>query len=245
VDVGVLQGEASRLNEAFALSIRERRPFVHLKLAATLDGKIATRTGDSRWISSDESRRRVHELRDICGAVIIGVATAATDNPRLTVRLPDCPERHILRLVLDPTLRIPDGLRLLAPEKASHTVLVCAEGVSPERVARQQSTGAEVLQVPRVSGGLDLPILLQHVYRRGVMEVLVEGGSETARAFLDAGLVDRFHLFFSPRILGGRDAVPMLGGASPARVDQALLVEGLKMEPVGPDLYVTGTPQKG
>lgn len=241
VDVGVLEAEAARMNEAFFLSIRDKRPYVHLKLAATLDGKIATRTGDSRWISSEQSRRRVHELRDRCGAVVVGVSTAAQDNPRLTVRLPGRPERCILRFVLDPVLRIPSELHLLSREEAAHTVLVCSDRASPERIAALQGKGAAVLCVSEVSGRLDLGPVLEDVYRRGRMELLVEGGSETARAFLDAGFVDRIHIFLSPRILGGRDAVPLVGGVSPERIEEALRLAEVEVDQVGPDVYVTGT----
>jgi diaminohydroxyphosphoribosylaminopyrimidine deaminase/5-amino-6-(5-phosphoribosylamino)uracil reductase len=242
VDVGVLAGEALRLNEAFALSVVARRSFVHLKLAATLDGRIATREGDSRWITSPGSRERVHELRDRCGAVLVGVGTVLADDPRLTVRLPGREERPITRVVLDPALRAPAGCRMLAPEAAAHTVLACSERAEAERGDRYRGLGCEVLPLPGRRGQLDLARLLVELYRRGRMELLVEGGGETARRFLDAGLVDRVHLFYAPKLLGGSDAVGMLGGASPERISDALELGDLEVERVGPDLYVTGRP---
>jgi diaminohydroxyphosphoribosylaminopyrimidine deaminase/5-amino-6-(5-phosphoribosylamino)uracil reductase len=244
VAVGVREAEARRLNEGFCLSIRARRAFVHLKLAATLDGKIATRTGHSRWITSPESRERGHRLRDACGAVLVGVGTAVADDPRLTVRLPGKPERRILRVVLDPRLRCPPHLALLAPGEAAHTVLACAEGADPTRARELEARGARVLPLPRRGGPVDLEALLAALYEGGTMEVLVEGGSETARSFLDAGLVDRAHLFLAPRLLGGRDAVPMVGGASPERMDDAWGLKDLEVERVGPDLYLTGVPRR-
>lgn len=241
VVVGVGEAEARRLNEGFLLSVRARRAFVHLKLAATLDGKIATRTGHSRWVTSAESRLRAHRLRDVCGAVLVGVGTAVADDPLLTVRLPGEPDRRILRVILDPGLRCPDSLAVLRPGEASSTVLACGEGADPVRARRFGSLGARVLPLPRRGESLDLGALLAELYAGGTMEVLVEGGGETARSFLDAGLVDRVHLFLSPRLLGGRDAVPMVGGRSPERMDQALVLESMEVERVGPDLYVTGT----
>lgn len=244
VAVGVGQAEARRLNEGFCLSIRERRAFVHLKLAATLDGKIATRTGHSRWVTSPESRERGHRLRDACGAVLVGVGTAAADDPRLTVRLPGEPERRIRRVVLDPRLRCPENLAILAPGEARHTVLACAREIDGARTRLFEARGARVLALPRRGACLDLEALLAALYAQGTMEVLVEGGSDTARSFLDAGLVDRVHLFLAPRLLGGRDAVPMVGGASPERMDEAWGLEELEVERVGPDLYLTGIPRR-
>ena len=176
VEVGVGAGEARRLNEAFALSVVARRSFVHLKLAATLDGRIATAGGDSRWITSPESRQRVHRLRQLCGAVVVGVGTAVADDPRLTVRLPGAEEQWITRVVLDPVLRTPAGNHLLDPESAAHTLLACSEGAEAVRGGRYRGLGCELLPLPEEGGELDLGALLAELYRRGRMEVLVEGG---------------------------------------------------------------------
>jgi len=240
VRVGVAEAEARRLNEAFCLSVVQRRAFVHLKLAATLDGKTATASGDSRWITSAQSRERVHRLRDRCGVVLVGVGTAEADNPRLSVRLPGRPERRCLRVVLDPRARIPMGLSMLEPAEAPFTLVVCGPRAEPSRQRALEARGARVLEVWEEAGGLDLGGLLTRLYDMGHMEVLVEGGAETARRFLDAGLVDRLHLFYAPKLLGGRDAVPMVGGPSPDHIAQAREVAELEIERIGPDLYVTG-----
>jgi len=244
VVLGVGEPEARRMNEAFCLSIRERRAFVHLKLAATLDGRIATRTGHSRWVTSEASRLRAHRLRDACGAVVVGAGTAAADDPRLTVRLPGRPERKILRVVLDPTLRSPTSLAMFAPEEVSHTAIACFAEADPERAREFEARGVRLLRLAVAEGRLELRELLAQLYAEGVMEVLVEGGGETARAFLEAGVADRVHLFLAPKLLGGRDAVPMLGGVSPATMDEALPLADFEVERVGPDLYVTGLPAR-
>jgi len=240
--VGVREDEAARMNEAFCVSVRERRAFVHLKLAATLDGRIATRTGHSRWITSEASRLRVHRLRDTCGAVVVGVGTAVSDDPRLTVRLPGAPERRILRVVVDPHLRAPASLAMFGPEEVSHTAIACSEEADPRRAAEFEARGARLLRLSEVGGRLALGELLARLYAEGIMEVLVEGGGETARGFLAAGLVGRVHLFLAPKLLGGRDAVPMLGGTSPERIDEAVQLAEMEVEQVGPDLYLTGRP---
>ncbi|MDF1555775.1 MAG: bifunctional diaminohydroxyphosphoribosylaminopyrimidine deaminase/5-amino-6-(5-phosphoribosylamino)uracil reductase RibD, partial [Deferrisomatales bacterium] len=242
VEVGVGEREARRLNEAFALSVTARRSFVHLKLAATLDGRIATAAGDSRWITSAESRQRVHRLRQLCGAVVVGVGTAAADDPRLTVRLPGAEEQWVTRVVLDPALRIPPGGHLLDPDSARHTLLACGERAAAERGDRYRGLGCQVLPLPGPPGRLDLGALLAELHRRGRMEVLVEGGAETAQRFLADGLVDRVHLFYAPKLLGGRGSLGMLGGADPERIADALELAELEVERVGPDLYVTGKP---
>lgn len=246
VSVGVREAEALRLNEGFVLAIREKRSFVHLKLAATLDGRIATRTGDSQWISGEESRLRVHALRDRCGAVLVGVGTAAADNPRLTARLPGRPERRPLRVVLDPALRAPHNLLLFSALEASSTLVAFGPRAAPAEAEALRHQGVGLLPVPEGEGGrLDLGFLLEALYERGILEVLVEGGGETARTFLDQGLVDRLHLFQSPRLLGGADSLPLVGGPGPERISDAWTLRELEVEKVGPDLYFTGLPHRG
>ncbi|MBI5446979.1 MAG: bifunctional diaminohydroxyphosphoribosylaminopyrimidine deaminase/5-amino-6-(5-phosphoribosylamino)uracil reductase RibD [Deltaproteobacteria bacterium] len=239
--VGVREAEAKALNEAFCLSIRTGRAFLHLKLAATLDGKIATRTGDSRWISSEESRLRVHALRARCGAILVGVGTAVADDPRLTVRIPGEPEKRILRVVLDPSLRAPLALGIFSPSEAPFTAVACLATAEPARLLRVRELGVEVFTLPATpSGAMDLPSLLSALYARGIMEVIAEGGGETARALLEQGVVDRFHAFYAPRLLGGRDSVSMVGGVGPEAIDDSFRVRDLQVERVGSDVYVTG-----
>jgi diaminohydroxyphosphoribosylaminopyrimidine deaminase/5-amino-6-(5-phosphoribosylamino)uracil reductase len=244
--VGVEGKGALRLNEGFMLSVVEKRAFVHLKLAATLDGKIATRSGDSKWVSSPESREEVHRLRDRVSAVIVGVQTALDDDPKLTVRLPGEAERHILRVVLDPNLRLADGLWMLEKDNVASTLIVCAEDAEAERIAHFEGLGAKVICVPKSTAGrLDVERLLRELNALGHTEVLVEGGGTTARAFLDAALVDRVHLYYAPKLLGGVDAVSMLGGESPEKMNEAKELDEIEVSRVGPDIYVTAVLGRG
>lgn len=243
-EVGVEAEKAERLNEAFALSVTQRRAFVHLKLAATLDGKIATGGGESRWITSEESREVVHLLRRQTGAVLVGIETALKDNPSLTVRLPGKPEEKTLRVVLDRQLRGTTKLAMLSPGEAESTVVFCGELVAEERYQRFAATGAKVLKVPEAPhGALNLRSVLERLYELGRMEVLVEGGARTARAFLDAGLVDRVHFFYAPKILGGASSISMFGGEGPESLASAVKVSDLEVYTVGPDVYLTGRPE--
>jgi diaminohydroxyphosphoribosylaminopyrimidine deaminase/5-amino-6-(5-phosphoribosylamino)uracil reductase len=240
----VCQKSALKLNEAFILSIREQRSFVHLKLAATLDGKIATATGDSKWITAPLSREVVHRLRSRCGVVMVGVGTANDDDPSLNARLPDVPEETLLRVVLDPSLRIKKDLKLLKDGAHEATIVACSSLAEPSKIKAIENLGARVLPLPFKNGELDLGLLLKEIYALGKMEVLLEGGGETARRFLDAGLVDRCHFFYGPKILGGKDGRAMVGGMSPALMKDSLQINDLEVSLCGPDIYLTGTPQK-
>lgn len=243
-ELSLHEDQARRLNEAFCLSVLEKRAFVHLKLGATLDGKIATGGGESRWITSDGSREMVHLLREQTGAVLVGVETALKDDPRLTARLPGQPEKRTLRVILDRSLRGTTKIGMLAPGEADSTLVVCGEHVREERVSRFLSAGARVERVPELDGGmLDLRKVLELLYALGRMEVLVEGGSRTARAFLDQKVVDRIHFFYAPKILGGASSLSMIGGEGPEHLSEAVQVGDLEVYTVGPDVYVTGKPK--
>lgn len=242
-DVGLHGEEARRQNEGFILSVVEKRSFVHLKLGATLDGKIATGGGESRWITSEESRETVHLLREQTGAVLVGVETALKDNPRLTARVPGKPERMTLRVILDRSLRGTTRISMLGAGEAASTLVICGERAPGDRFERFAATGARVERVPETEGGmLDLRKVLEFLYSMGRMEVLVEGGARTARAFLDQRLVDRIHFFYAPKILGGASSLSMIGGEGPERLSEAVKISDLLVYTVGPDVYVTGRP---
>jgi diaminohydroxyphosphoribosylaminopyrimidine deaminase/5-amino-6-(5-phosphoribosylamino)uracil reductase len=235
---GVLADEARRLNEVFFHWIRERTPFVVLKLALSLDGKIATRTGQSRWITGPESRRLVHRLRARYGAVLVGVGTVLADDPSLTVREAEGPQP--LRIVLDAEGRTPGGAKVLSSE--AKTVVATTDRLSSETEAKLRANGADVWRLPGQNGRVDLSALLRRLGEH-VDSVLVEGGSEVAGSFLSQGLVQKIVFFYAPKILGGREAVPSVGGAGVAAPSQALRVRDLAIERVGDDFLVTGYPK--
>ncbi len=205
VETRVLESDCRDVVRGFAEWIRHGRPWVHLKLAATLDGRIAARTGASKWISSTASRQLVQAMRARADAVLVGVETVLADDPRLTCRLKDA--RQPLKIVLDRSLRTPLSARVLKGRLP--TLIVCAPAASRERKRRLTSAGAVVLEVPGSATEM-WRRLLPELGRRDVLEVMVEGGARVASSALQARVVNGLTFFYNPRILGG-DAVPMIG----------------------------------
>jgi len=233
---GVLAEEGLRLNEVFLHWIRTKTPFVVLKLALSLDGKIATRERKSQWITGEESRRFVHILRRRYAAVLVGIGTVLSDDPELTVRAVAGPQP--LRVVLDSAGRIPFQARVLSP--AAKT-LIATTARMPESVERELTArGVEVWRLPTSSGGVDLSALLAKLGGQGVDSVLVEGGSEVAWSFLSQGFVQKVAFFYAPVILGGRRAVPAVGGEGVGEPTAGFRLQDLTVERVGEDLLVLG-----
>jgi diaminohydroxyphosphoribosylaminopyrimidine deaminase/5-amino-6-(5-phosphoribosylamino)uracil reductase len=235
VVAGPLQVECDALNAPWFRFISSGRPFVTLKLAATLDGRIATATGDSRWVSGPAARAWVHRLRDQVDAVLVGRGTALADDPRLTTRLPGGAGRDPLRVVLDTDLQLPATLRLFRQRSAARTLVLHAA-----RHERDLGPRVDLQRCARGPAGLDLDQALAALRARGVVHLLVEGGGAVAASFLAAGLVDRLALVLAPRVLGG--GVPWGGRAGPARMSEALQLRDLTVERLGDDLLVQGTP---
>jgi len=237
VTEGVLQEEAERQNEIFFTYVRHRRPFVQLKLAVSLDGRIAAKTGDSQWISSEASRTEAHRLRRRFMSALVGVQTVLNDDPLLTVRRVVGPDP--VPVVLDRRGRTPPTARLL---DAHPSPIVATATMPADLEGRLRARGARVWRLADGAGGIDLPHLLADLYEDGIDSVLIEGGGETAAAFLNAGRVDKVSLFIAPILIGGRGAVPAVGGAGVERVADALRLDRVTAEWLGPDLLYTGYP---
>jgi len=222
--IGVLAAEAARLNERFLLAARSGRPFVLLKVAQTLDGRIATASGHSKWITNPAQRRQARWLRRLHDAVLVGIGTALADDPLL---LPSPRTRRpFARVVLDTHLRLPPGGRLVRSIRRSAPVLVLAGGGSAARRRRLEGAGVEVLDIRTSGGQVSLPAGLEALGSRGMASVMVEGGSEVLGSFLAARLVDQVALFRAPLLLGGRGSRPAFGGPDPS-----VIGEGLRLRP--------------
>ena len=211
VSLGLGKEEAERLNAGFFLRVRERRPLITLKLAASLDGRIATRTGASRWITDEEARQRAHRLRAAHDAIMIGSGTALADDPELTCRLPGLEDRSPVRIVLDGRLRLPLSSRLARTARKVPTWVIARADVDSKRRAALERSAVEVLTVATAAEGrLDLGGALAALAQRGLTRVLVEGGGEVAAALLRARLVDRLVWFQAPLLIGG-DGLAAIG----------------------------------
>jgi diaminohydroxyphosphoribosylaminopyrimidine deaminase/5-amino-6-(5-phosphoribosylamino)uracil reductase len=237
VTVGTLAAECRELTAGYLSWIRRGRPLVVLKLAASLDGRIATVTRASRWITHAPARRRVHELRNRLDAVMVGAGTVRADDPRLTCRLRG--GRDPIRIVVAGRLRLPVGARLLRPGSRAPTWIVTASDVSRRRAAALTSAGIEVIRLPG-HGRVRVASMLRELGRRGVTSVLVEGGATLAAELLRARLVDRVVLFLAPLLIGG-DGVPLVGPLGAREPARALRLLDLRAERLGPDLVVEAT----
>jgi diaminohydroxyphosphoribosylaminopyrimidine deaminase/5-amino-6-(5-phosphoribosylamino)uracil reductase len=240
VTTGVLEEACRQLNEGYISVMTRGRPFVILKLAATLDGKIATASGDSQWVTGEAARQWAHRLRAESDAVLVGVNTVIRDDPELTVRR--VPGRNPIRIILDGRLRIPLTASVLDPSKAP-TRVATVRPVSSRKRRALEKRGAELLLLPRSERGkgrVDLRALLEALARRDVQRLLIEGGGEVAASALRAGVVDRVCWFQAPLILGGVDARCAVGGESPRRMAEALRLTHVRIRRVGEDWLIWG-----
>jgi diaminohydroxyphosphoribosylaminopyrimidine deaminase/5-amino-6-(5-phosphoribosylamino)uracil reductase len=237
VEVGVCEKEARRLNAPYLKLVATGRPWVHAKWAMTLDGKIATRSGDSRWVSNEASRRRVHELRGRVDAIVAGIGTVLADDPQLTARPPG--PRTAMRVVLDSRGRLPVTSRLAATAREV-PVLVATAGADADAARRLRKTGCEVADLTGADGRVGVGALLAELGKRRFTNVLVEGGATVLGSFLDAGAIDEVHAFIAPRLVGGVRAPTAAAGRGVERIADALPLAEVSTEDVAGDVYVHG-----
>jgi len=237
IKVGVLEKECRRLNEAFCKYILRKQPFVTLKVAATLDGKVAARNGDSKWISGEASRRFVHKVRDQVDGVLVGIGTILRDDPLLTARRKEGREPY--RIVLDSRLRIPEEARVFE-HSSSEVILATTELAPHEKVERMEKRGIRVLIIDSKDGKVDLRSCLTKLAEIGVMNLLVEGGSQVNGSFLDEGLIDKLLLFLSPRLMGDPRALGIFGGKGVSNLNEAVAIKEIRTKRIGEDIFVEG-----
>jgi diaminohydroxyphosphoribosylaminopyrimidine deaminase/5-amino-6-(5-phosphoribosylamino)uracil reductase len=242
VCTGVLEEEATQLNEAYIHYVRTGRPFVHLKLGMSLDGKIATRTGDSRWITGEESLARVQELRHQYDAILVGAGTIAADDPLLTDRSEKARRRPLKRIILDERLTLPAASRLAQTTEQAPVLVFTSAAADAERVSALEELGVEVIRDP--GDGRDLLVVLTELGKREIQGLLIEGGATVAGGFIDARLVNKITFFLAPMVIGGREARSAIGGAGAQRIANSIAVDGVQVISRGRDIEITGYPAR-
>jgi diaminohydroxyphosphoribosylaminopyrimidine deaminase/5-amino-6-(5-phosphoribosylamino)uracil reductase len=237
---GLLAEQATALYEAYFKHRLTGRPLGVLKLACTLDGKVATGTGESRWITGERARTHVHRLRDTSDAVLVGVGTVLADDPRLTTRRRG--GRDALRVVADSRARTPPRANVVSEESDARCLVAVTEAAPESRRQALRRVGAEVAVLPSCPQGVDLVALWRLLGKRGCLSVLVEGGPELAASAMAAGVIDKLLLFVAPKIIGGNGARPLFGGQSVQRLADAWQLDIRKVRRFGPDLLIEAYP---
>jgi diaminohydroxyphosphoribosylaminopyrimidine deaminase/5-amino-6-(5-phosphoribosylamino)uracil reductase len=242
VDVGCCARQAGRLNAVYSHWMKTGRPLVTLKAGMTLDGKIATASGESRWITGEAARRDAHRLRSRVDAVLVGIGTVLRDDPTLTARVSDRPRRlasrQPIRIVVDSRLRIPVNARVLSRLQDAHT-LIATTGMAPGRKIRLlRRKGIDVLVVSVKQGHVSLAALCRLLGRLRITSLLVEGGGAINASLIRNNLVDRLVLYVAPLLLGGDDAKGLIGGRSPTHLRESLRLEEVAIRRVGRDMVI-------
>ncbi len=237
VTVGVMEQECKRLNEVFFSYIQKRRPFVVLKAAMSFDGKIAAPSGESKWITEEAARRDVQRLRNRYSAIMVGVETVIKDDPELTCRMDG--GRNPRRIILDSSLRIPLGSKVLTDQKTNRTMIVCTERASPEKADRLKALGTELLYCRSKDNRIDLEDLMEKLGSLSIDSILLEGGATVNDSAFSQEIVDKIILYVAPKIIGGERSKTIVGGHGIDRLDQAYPLYIESMERVGEDLKIT------
>ena len=244
VDVGVLTEEAERLNEAFFTHVRTGRPFVTLKVAASLDGKIATRTGESRWITGESARRRVHQLRNEVDAVLVGIGTVLRDDPLLTTRLGIADQRDPTRVIVDNLARLPLRAKVVNRASTAPTILAVSQMAPRTKLEALEREGVQVIVVESSPRRVSLERLIEALGKRGVLSVMIEGGAEINASALREGIVDKVLVFLAPTLIGGKSTPTAVGGDGIESLSQAVRLRDVRIERFDGDILVEGYIQR-
>jgi diaminohydroxyphosphoribosylaminopyrimidine deaminase/5-amino-6-(5-phosphoribosylamino)uracil reductase len=246
VAVGCQEKEAEQLNQIYIHWINTGRPFVILKAAMTVDGKIATAQGESKWITEEKTRHHVHQIRSQVDAIMVGIGTVLKDDPRLSARIwgdlkRNARIRQPLRVVVDSHLRIPLSRNILKWTIEQPTIIATTRQAPQSKMQRLKDRGVTVLVLPRMRGHVSLAACLNRLGKMGVTSVLLEGGSELNATALQLRVVNKIMLYVAPRLLGGQDAISLVGGRSPLKLNKAVRITDMKILPLGPDFLLIGS----
>ena len=240
VATGICEKEARVLNEGFITWVTTGRPFVIVKCAATLDGRIATRTGDSRWVTGPASREFVHRIRHGVDGIVVGVETVKKDDPSLTTRLDGETGSDPTRIILDTHLSIPLTAKMLNPVSNTRTWVVCGADAPADRRTALENTGVRVISAALESGRIDLSALMKQLGAMEITSLLIEGGGTVIGSAFAAEIVDKICFFYAPKILGGDDGVPICRGAGPENMKQSIAIHDLSVFRFDADVMIQG-----
>ena len=248
VILGVCEQEAKKQNEAFIKYVKTKRPFVIIKWASTLDGRIASKTGDAKWISNKLSRAEVHKIRHGVDAIMVGIGTVSADNPKLTARLPGLINagkgRNPIRIVLDTALSIRENADVLGP--GAKTIIVTGDlKASPGALLKKKrlaEKGVLILEMAVYENRIDLNTLMDHLGGMGITSLLIEGGSRVIASALSQKIADQVIVFYGPKILGGNDAIPAINGTGPEKLASAVQLKNISIKCFGDDVMIKGDP---
>ena len=245
VTTGVCEAQAQKLNEAFIKYVCTGRPFVMAKCAATLDGRIATRTGDSRWVTGESARRYVHQLRHRTDAIMVGINTIRNDDPSLTTRLPGSQGSDPARVILDTHLTISPDARVLQQESAAPTILVAGLPVAENKKRAFEKSGAQVLEVALKNDLIDMNALMEQLGAMELTSLLIEGGSRVLASAFNRAVVDKVFFFYAPKILGGDDGVPICSGPGAELMGECIGIRDIAVHRLGDDVLIEGYVELG
>ncbi|MBN8200083.1 MULTISPECIES: bifunctional diaminohydroxyphosphoribosylaminopyrimidine deaminase/5-amino-6-(5-phosphoribosylamino)uracil reductase RibD [Bacillaceae] len=238
VVTGILREEADALNEPFFHFIKTKTPYVTIKAASSFDGKTAAKTGDSKWITSPESRQDVHRLRHEHDAILTGINTIIHDNPLLTARLPQGGKNPI-RVILDTNLRIPADAKVIRDQSVK-TIIFTGREIDRSKAEEIKKYGAEIFSFP--ANEVPIKEVLKNLGERNIMTLFVEGGSEVHASLIKSGFFQQIILYMAPKIIGGSEAIPFIGGDGADYVKDAPVLEFTEIERIGGDLRITAKP---
>jgi diaminohydroxyphosphoribosylaminopyrimidine deaminase/5-amino-6-(5-phosphoribosylamino)uracil reductase len=245
VQTGILREESQRLNETYIKYITEKKPFVILKSAASLDGKIATRVGDTRWITNEKSRAFLHRLRDEIDGILVGIGTVLADDPELTTRLNGRKGKDPIRIVVDSKLRIKLRAKVLRPESEAGTIIATTELAPNDKIKKLEELGVRVLVVGSKDNRVDLRELMYELGKLEIASLIIEGGAEVNASSLGSGIVDKVLFFYASKIIGGADALGMVGGEGVEKLNDAINLKNVRVRRFGDDILVEGYVNKG
>lgn len=235
VITGVCKSECDQLNRIFFHYITTKTPYCMMKIAMTADGKTATRTGESQWITGESSRYHVHEIRKQFSAIMCGIGTVIADDPSLTCRIEN--PSHPIRIICDTNLNIPEKCNILRTAKEIPTI-IATSSYDDSKMQKIQDSGAQVLQIPAYEGHINLKLLMQKLGEQGIDSVLLEGGANLHESALRAGIVQHIQIYIAPKIFGGDSAKPAIGGLGIAEVGEAYRLSAPEIHQYGEDILL-------